>query len=310
VNSINHADLLVKPGRVVNLAEFDPRSTGDFKTKHHAKAKLHADIKRLSALQEVFYASGQYALLILLQGTDTAGKDGAIKHVMTGVNPQGVDVHPFKVPSTIQLAHDYLWRTTKALPQRGRIGIFNRSYYEELTVVRVHPSVLENERLPPGSVTSTALWNDRYEDINAFERHMTRNGTVILKFFLHLSKDEQRKRLLERVDTPDKNWKLSVSDVRERKFWEKYQHAYEEELTHTSTESAPWYIIPADHKWFARVAIASIIVANLEALNLTYPAVSDEQRAHLTAVREQLQGQHDHNGNGKPRADDRVECVP
>jgi PPK2 family polyphosphate:nucleotide phosphotransferase len=308
VSSINHADLLVKPGRTVALADFDPRSTGDFKTKHHATAKLHADIKQLSALQEVFYACGQYALLIVLQGTDTAGKDGAIKHVMTGINPQGVDVHAFKVPSTIQLAHDYLWRTTKALPQRGRIGIFNRSYYEELTVVRVHPSVLENERLPPGSVTSTPLWKDRYEDINAFERHMSRNGTVILKFFLHLSKDEQRKRLLERVDTPDKNWKLSASDVREREFWDSYQKAYEEELTHTSTESAPWYIIPADHKWFARLAIASIIVAKLEALNLAFPAVSDEQRAHLSAVREQLQGRHDHNG--KPHVDDRVECVP
>jgi PPK2 family polyphosphate:nucleotide phosphotransferase len=289
VNSINHADLLVKPGRIVDLADFDPRSTSDFKRKHEAAAKLHADIKQLSALQEVFYASGQYALLIVLQGTDTAGKDGAIKHVMTGVNPQGVDVHPFKVPSTIQLAHDYLWRTTKALPQQGRIGIFNRSYYEELTVVRVHPSVLENERLPPGTTTSTTFWKDRYEDINAFERHMSRNGTVILKFFLHLSKAEQRKRLLKRIDTPDKNWKLSASDVREREFWDKYQRAYEEELTHTSTESAPWYIIPADHKWFARLAIASIIVAKLEALNLTYPAVSDEQRAHLSAVREQLE---------------------
>jgi PPK2 family polyphosphate:nucleotide phosphotransferase len=308
MNSINHADLLVTPGRIVDLADFDPRSTGDFKTKHHATAKLHADIQKLSALQEVFYASGEYALLIVLQGTDTAGKDGAIKHVMTGVNPQGVDVHPFKVPSTIQLAHDYLWRTTKALPQRGRIGIFNRSYYEELTVVRVHPSVLENERLPPGSVTSTALWKDRYEDINAFERHMSRNGTVILKFFLHLSKEEQRKRLLERVDTPDKNWKLSASDVREREFWDSYQKAYEEELTHTSTELAPWHIIPADHKWFTRVAIASIIVAKLEALDLTYPVVSDEQRAHLSAVREQLHAKSGHNG--KPHVDDRVECAP
>jgi len=294
VTSINHADLLVKPGRIVDLKDFDPRSTGDFKTKHHATAKLHADIKQLSALQEVFYASGQYALLIVLQGTDTAGKDGAIKHVMTGVNPQGVDVHPFKVPSTIELAHDYLWRTTKALPQRGRIGIFNRSYYEELTVVRVHPSVLEDERLPPGS--ATALWKDRYEDINAFERHMTRNGTVILKFFLHLSKEEQRKRLLKRIDTPAKNWKLSASDIREREFWDGYHHAYEEELTHTSTDSAPWYIIPADRKWFARLAIASIVVAKLEALNLTYPVVSDEQRAHLVAVREQLRAQSDHNG--------------
>jgi PPK2 family polyphosphate:nucleotide phosphotransferase len=290
VKSISHVDLMVKPNHKVDLADRAPGSTHDFKTKDDARAKLRADIKRLSALQEIFYASGQYALLIVLQGTDTAGKDGVIKHVMTGVNPQGVDVHSFKVPSTIQLAHDYLWRTTKVLPQRGRVGIFNRSYYEELTVVRVHASVLGHERLPPGSIGSATLWKDRYEDINAFERHMSRNGTLILKFFLNLSKDEQRKRLLKRIDRPNKNWKLSASDVRERAFWDSYQHAYEESLTHTSTEWAPWYVIPADHKWFARVAIASVIVAELEALNLTYPEATAEQRAHFSAIREQLEG--------------------
>lgn len=302
MSSIHHADLLVKPGSSVDLADFDPRATGGLKNKDDATDKLHADIKKLSALQEIFYASGQYALLIVIQGTDTAGKDGAIKHVMTGVNPQGVDVHAFKVPSTLQLAHDYLWRTTNALPERGRIGIFNRSYYEELTVVRVHPSVLDAERLPPDSVASTALWKDRYEDINAFERHMTRNGTVILKFFLHLSKEEQRKRLLARVDTPDKNWKLSSGDMRERRFWDDYQHAYQEELSHTSTEFAPWHIIPADHKWFARAAIASIIVEKLESLKLTYPEIGDEQREHLSAMRAELEGQKGEDGKSQAAA--------
>jgi PPK2 family polyphosphate:nucleotide phosphotransferase len=234
----------------------------------------------------MLYAKSEYALLIVLQGMDAAGKDGAIKHVMTGVNPQGVDVSSFKMPSATELAHDYLWRCVKVLPERGRIGIFNRSYYEELTVVRVHEAVLEHEQLPPQSALH--LWKDRYEDIAAFERHLSRNGTRVVKFFLHLSKDEQKKRLLERIDTPDKNWKLSASDVHERKFWDDYQNVYEELLTHTSTASAPWYVIPADNKWFSRVAIGSIIVAELEALHLTYPEVSDEQRAHLAEIGKDL----------------------
>lgn len=289
MKSIDHGALLVKPGCSVDLADFDSGSTHGFKHKRDASEKLGADIARLAELQEIFYASRRHALLIMLQGTDSAGKDGAIKHVMTGVNPQGVDVHGFKVPSTTELAHDYLWRTTKVLPERGRIGIFNRSYYAELVVVRIHPSVLEREHLPPGSDTDPALWKDRYEDINAFERHMSRNGTLILKFFLHLSKDEQRKRLLKRVDTPDKQWKLSVGDIHERKFWDNYQRAYAESLSNTSTPWAPWYVIPADHKWFARVAIASILVAKLEALNLQYPPVSDEQQANLAGIRKELE---------------------
>ncbi|MGA7748428.1 MAG: polyphosphate kinase 2 family protein [Candidatus Aquilonibacter sp.] len=289
MKSIDHSGLLVKPGCIVNLANFDPGATYGFKHKDDASEKLCADIKRLSELQEVFYASGQRALLIILQGTDSAGKDGAIKHVMTGVNPQGVEVHGFKVPSTTELSHDYLWRTTKVLPERGRIGIFNRSYYAEVVVVRIHQAVLENERLPPGSDANPALWKERYEDISAFERHMSRNGTRILKFFLHLSKDEQRKRLLKRVETPDKQWKLSSGDIHERKFWDRYQRAYAESLSHTSTEWAPWYVVPADHKWFARVAIASVIVAELEALNLSYPAVTAEQRANLAEIRKELE---------------------
>lgn len=285
---LDHSELQVKPGLDVGLAEFDAGSTGIFHKRHHAKAKLRSDIKRLAELQSIFYASEQYALLIVLQGMDAAGKDGAIKHVMTGVNPQGVDVSSFKVPSTLELEHDYLWRTTKALPPRGRIGIFNRSYYEELVVTRVHASVLDREDLPPGSASATDLWKERFEDINAFERHMSRNGTLIVKLFLHLSQSEQRKRLLARIDTPDKNWKLSAGDVHERTFWNNYQRAYDEMLEHTSTEWAPWYIVPADHKWFTRVAVAGIVVAKLESLHLAYPEVSDEQRAHLAALGEQL----------------------
>lgn len=296
----DHDELLVKPGCDVGLANFDSGSTGTFHTQDHAQARLQKDIKRLAELQEVFYASGKYALLIVLTGMDAAGKDGAIKHVMTGVNPQGVDVNSFKEPSAVELEHDYLWREAKVLPPRGRIGIFNRSYYEELLVARVHSSVLEHEDLPPGSIASPDLWKDRYEDINAFERHLSRNGTVILKFFLHLSNDEQRKRLLKRIDTPDKNWKLSASDVHERKFWNNYQRAYEELLEHTSTTWAPWYVVPADHKWFARVAVASIIVTKLEELGLTYPQVSDEQRAHLAALGEQLANKEDQGQNQEP----------
>jgi PPK2 family polyphosphate:nucleotide phosphotransferase len=289
MKSLARDDLLVKPGSKVDLAGVDPRSTLGFKKKADAREKLSADIERLSILQEIFYASGQYALLIILQGTDTAGKDGAIKHVMAGVNPQGLDVHSFKVPSATELAHDYLWRATKVLPERGRIAIFNRSYYEELLVVRVHPSVLKNERLPAESDANPGLWNDRYEDINAFERHLSRNGTLVLKFFLNLSKDEQRKRLLKRFDTPDKRWKLSAADIHERAYWEDYQHAYADVLTYTSTPWAPWYIIPADRKWFSRVAIADIIVAELESLNLVYPTISDELRSRLSAIRKELE---------------------
>jgi PPK2 family polyphosphate:nucleotide phosphotransferase len=282
----DYTELLVKPGERIDLTNFDPDSTGSFKKKRQASLQLSSDVERLSALQEMLYAKGEYALLIILQGMDAAGKDGIIKHVMTGVNPQGVDVTGFKTPSATELAHDYLWRCSKALPERGRIGIFNRSYYEELAVVRVHEVTLENEHLPPESAVN--LWTGRYEDIAAFERHLSRNGTRVVKFFLHLSKEEQRKRLLERLETPDKNWKLSAADVHERKFWDDYQHVYQELLTNTSTVTAPWYVIPADHKWYSRAAIAGIVVAELEALHLTYPQVSDEQRAHLAEIGKEL----------------------
>jgi PPK2 family polyphosphate:nucleotide phosphotransferase len=286
---LNHSDLLVEPGRIVSLADFDPASTGDFTNKHHAREKLRGDIARLAGLQDIFFAQEHYALLIIFQGMDGAGKDGAIKHVMTGVNPQGIDINSFKVPSAVDLSHDYLWRSNQKLPPRGKIGIFNRSYYEELAVVRVHPAVLEREELPPEVTAASTIWNERYEDIRAFERHLTRNGTRVLKFFLHLSNEEQRQRLLERVDTPAKNWKLSAADVHERTFWDSYQHAYEELLTHTSVETSPWYIIPADHKWFSRVAVASIVVAELDSLGLQYPHVSDQQRETLAAIGKQLE---------------------
>jgi PPK2 family polyphosphate:nucleotide phosphotransferase len=301
---LDHRELQVEPGQNVALADIDAGSTGVFDHHRRAKKKLHRDIKRLAELQSIFYASGQYALLIVLQGMDTAGKDSAIKHVMTGVNPQGVDVTSFKAPSTLELEHDYLWRTTKALPPRGRIGIFNRSYYEELLVARVHGSVLDRENLPPGSASDPDLWKDRFEDINGFERHLSRNGTVVVKLFLHLSQDEQRKRLLARIDTPDKNWKFSAADVHERTFWNSYQCAYEQMLEHTSTAWAPWYIVPADHKWFTRVAVAGILVAKLESLGLAYPQVSDERRAHLAALGKQLtlEGDDDKQGEQERRS--------
>jgi PPK2 family polyphosphate:nucleotide phosphotransferase len=289
--TIDHAHMLVKPGQDADLAAFDPAFTAGFDDKRDAREKLRADVKRLAALQDVFYADRRYALLLVFQGMDAAGKDGAIRHVMSAVSPQGVDVYAFKQPSEEELAHDYLWRCAKVLPERGRIAIFNRSYYEELAVVRVHKALLEAERLP-AEPTGAHLWRERYQDIVAFERHLTRNGTVIVKFFLHLSKDEQRKRLLERIDTSEKNWKISPADLHERAFWDGYRHAYEELLTHTSTEFAPWYVVPADHKWFTRTAVADVVIAHLKALDLHYPSISDELRAKLAGERAQLTKGH------------------
>jgi PPK2 family polyphosphate:nucleotide phosphotransferase len=285
--TIDHADLVAKPGSEIHLRDFDPAFTADFKNKDDAQQKLSADLARLSDLQDVFYAAKRFALLLIVQGMDAAGKDGSIRHVMSGVSPQGVDVHSFKEPSPLELAHDYLWRCATVLPERGRIGIFNRSYYEELAVVRVHAAVLEREQLPP-QPAGTDVWTERYEDINAFERHLMRNGTIVVKFFLHLSAEEQRKRLLDRIDSPQKNWKFSPADVHERAFWDDYMHAYEQLLTHTSTEHAPWYIIPADRKWFSRTAVADVVVKRLEALGLTYPELTDDDRAQLVRDREQL----------------------
>jgi len=286
-DTIDHTDLLTPPTGDVNLRDFDPAFTSGIASKHDAERKLSADIERLATLQNVFYADRRHALLVIFQGMDTAGKDGAIRHVMSGVSPQGIDVYPFAAPSAMELSHDYLWRCAKVLPERGRIAIFNRSYYEELVVVRVNEAALAREELPP-KPTGAKLWQERYEDIVAFERHLIRNGTLVVKFFLHVSKDEQRKRLLERIDLPEKNWKLSAADLHDRLSWDAYQRAYELLLANTSTESSPWYVIPADHKWFTRAAVADVLVARLEGLGLAYPTLSDDGRRQLVDERKAL----------------------
>jgi PPK2 family polyphosphate:nucleotide phosphotransferase len=249
---------------------------------------LEANRKRLNDAQERLYAQDRWSLLLIFQGMDAAGKDSAIKSVFDGVNPQGCEVTSFKQPTSHELDHDFMWRSTIALPQRGRIGIFNRSYYEECLVVRVHPQVLAQQKLPPRLVTRN-IWRERFEDISAFERYLTRNGTVILKFFLNVSKEKQRERFLDRLDVPSKNWKFSMADVSERALWGKYQAAYQEVIRHTSTKAAPWYVVPADHKWFARVVIGSAIVSALESLDLTYPKVDAAALEEFGKVRKALE---------------------
>lgn len=276
--------LLVRPGHAFHLADVDPRDTGSFEKKSDTHERLKADITRLAELQDVFAAAGSRALLIVLQGMDSSGKDGAIKHVMSGVNPQGVDVHSFKQPSPEEERHDYLWRCQRVLPERGRIVIFNRSYYEEVVVVRVHRELLAAEAATP----EKTVWAERFDDINAFERHLVRSGTIVLKFFLHLSKNEQRKRLLERLDDPEKNWKFAPSDIKERAYWDGYQTAYEKAIAATSTAWAPWHVIPADRKWYARAAIAATIVRKLEELDLHYPHIEGEAAKLLAQIRTQL----------------------
>src|ERR1700676_4978795 len=255
--------------------------------KDKAEKILEANRKRLNDFQEKLYAQDRWSLLLIFQGMDAAGKDSAIKSVFDGVNPQGCEVHAFKQPSTLELDHDFMWRSAMALPQRGRIGIFNRSYYEECLVVRVHPEILAKEKIPPKLVTKN-IWGERFEDISAFERYLARNGTVILKFFLNISKEEQRKRFLARLDEPSKNWKFSMADIAERALWGKYQAAYQEMVRHTSTALAPWYVVPADHKWFARVVIGSAIVSTLETLNLRFPRADKESLQEFKQVREAL----------------------
>ncbi len=252
------------------------------------KEVLEKDQKELFAAQELLAASHKYGILIVLQGMDTAGKDGTIRHVMSGVNPQGCDVHSFKVPDVEDHLHDFLWRYERALPERGMIGIFNRSYYEDVLVVHVHPERMEElpETIGPDA---EGFWDDRYKDINAFEKHLVRNGTIVLKFFLHISKDEQKLRLLDRLDHKEKYWKFSVSDIAEREYWNEYLVAYEEMLTATSTKYAPWFIVPADHKWMARTIVAEAITSAIEGLNLSYPKYSDEQIRHLMDAKETLE---------------------
>jgi len=278
----------VTDGDKFKLKDFDPNDTAnvDF-DKKDGKEILEVGVKKLAKLQERLYAEGKWAILMVLQGIDTAGKDGVIKHVLSGVNPQGCSVHSFKQPSHIELAHDFLWRCTVALPIRGRIGIFNRSYYEETIVVRVHPELLEKQNIPPKLVTDD-IWKERYQDINDWERHLVRSGTVPLKFFLNISKEEQLKRLLARVDDPDKTWKFSPYDVAERKLWDKYQEAYEDTIRNTATKHAPWYVVPCDKKWFARLVVAGALADQMEALDLQFPTVSEEDKKAIEKAHAEL----------------------
>jgi PPK2 family polyphosphate:nucleotide phosphotransferase len=277
----------VPPGHKVRLKDHDTAFTGEFDSKEAAQKRLAKGVEKLRELQEKLYAQDRWALLLVFQAMDAAGKDSTIEHVMSGVNPQGCEVFSFKGPSAEELDHDFLWRTHVRTPERGRIGVFNRSYYEEVLIVRVHPELLQTQRLPEALV-SDAIWEERFEDINAFERYLSRNGTVVRKFFLHVSREEQEKRFLDRLDEPEKNWKFSVSDVKERQYWGDYMRAYEQVLSHTSTKIAPWFVIPADHKWFARLVVADVVVETLEAMDLAYPAVTAEKRTELEAARKLL----------------------
>jgi PPK2 family polyphosphate:nucleotide phosphotransferase len=287
---MNHDHLIVPPDSKIALHDYDPDDTRPFKEKDDALEKLRDDIERLADLQDVLYAQNTYALLLVFQAMDAAGKDGTIKHVMSGVNPQGCQVYSFKAPSYEELDHDYLWRCTKALPERGRIGIFNRSYYEEVLVAKVHPDILSRQQLPEADMNED-IWKNRYREINHFEEYLVRNGIVVLKFFLNVSKKEQKRRFMERLDNPDKNWKFSLGDAKERAHWDRYMDAYEAMLNHTSTRHAPWHVIPADHKWYTRAAVADIIVKKLESLRLAYPVVTDEHRRELKAAREMLENE-------------------
>ena len=263
------------------LSDYDPDdSEGLTKDKSEAKAMLAEGVQQLVGLQEKLYADDRWSVLIILQAMDAAGKDSVVEHVMSGLNPQGVQVHSFKQPSAEELDHDFLWRAARNLPERGRIGIFNRSYYEEVLVVRVHPELLERQKLPK-SLNGKDLWQQRFDDICAFERHLTHNGTRILKFFLHVSKEEQRKRFLDRIDEPAKRWKFSMADVAERKFWDKYQDAYEDMIRHTSQPEAPWFVVPADHKWFTRMVVAGALVQELQALGVDFPKVEGKALKEL-----------------------------
>jgi PPK2 family polyphosphate:nucleotide phosphotransferase len=277
----------IENGKHFRLKDVDSGDTGKWKSEDEAKEQVQKDIARMTDLQAKLYAQDNWSLLLIFQALDAAGKDGTIKHVMSGVNPEGCDVHSFKTPSDTELQHDFLWRTTRHLPERGHIGIFNRSYYEEVLVVRVHSDVLKNEKLPPSLITKK-IWEERFEDIRCFERHMTRNGTVIRKFFLHLSKKEQKKRFLARLDEPEKNWKFSAADIHERECWDDYQIAYEEMIRNTATKHAPWYVVPADNKWFTHLVVAAAIVETLEEMNLSYPKVHSAQRKEIERAKKEL----------------------
>jgi PPK2 family polyphosphate:nucleotide phosphotransferase len=280
----------VDPGKKFRLKDRSCDDTAGFKDKKEAKQRLSEGIERLRDQQERLYADDRYAVLLIFQAMDAAGKDSTIEHVMSGVNPQGCQVFSFKQPSAEELDHDFLWRSSRCLPERGRIGVFNRSYYEEVLVVRVHPSILAAQKLP-AELVDDDIWKRRFKDINAFERYLSHNGTVILKFFLHVSREEQRRRFLDRLDEPEKNWKFALGDAKEREHWDDYMAAYEDALESTSSDHAPWFVIPADHKWFMRMAVADIIADTIEELKLQYPVVDEMKRKELDAARQTLEGE-------------------
>jgi PPK2 family polyphosphate:nucleotide phosphotransferase len=287
---MNHDHFLIPSGKKISIKDYDPKFTGRFKDKEEAKEKLAKDIGDLVKLQDVLFAHDVYGILLIFQAMDAAGKDGTIKHVMSGVNPQGCQVYSFKAPSTEELDHDYLWRCMKALPEKGKIGIFNRSYYEEVLVVRVHNELLQKQKLPPNGKRDN-LWEQRFDEINQFEKYLVKNGIVVIKFFLNVSKEEQKKRFLKRINLPEKNWKFSLADAKERAHWKEYMSVYEDLFNNTSTKYAPWYIIPADNKWYTHAVVADIIVKKLKELNLVYPNVSEAHKQELLKVKEILENE-------------------
>lgn len=280
---MNIEKFLVPENKKLQLSDHKTDFTGDYTDKKQAEKDLEKNVEKLSELQDVLYADNHHALLIILQAMDAAGKDGAIKHVMSGLNPQGVHVSSFKQPSPEELDHDYLWRTMKQLPERGRIGIFNRSYYEDVLIVRVHPEILNFTQLPETIKKDKNIWKERFKQIRNFENYLSENAIHVMKFFLHVSKDEQKERFLARINTPEKNWKFSSADAKERAFWNEYMNAYSDAIENTSTKDAPWYIVPADNKWFTRLAISEIIIKKMKSLDLQYPTVSEE---HLKSLQE------------------------
>jgi PPK2 family polyphosphate:nucleotide phosphotransferase len=292
---VNHNDFLVPPGKKIRLKDYDPDYTGGFVDKAAARDALLQDVTELAKWQDVFWASKQYAMVIILQALDAAGKDSTIEHVMSGVNPQGVNVHSFKAPTDEERLHHFLWRPTRFLPPAGMISIFNRSYYEEVLVVRVHPEFLNGQRLATGALAKGLdhIWQTRYDDINAYEKTLVRENTPILKFFLNVSRKKQRVRFLDRLNNPTKNWKFSARDLKERGHWDEYQRAYEDMLNATSTEAAPWYVIPADKKWFTRACVADIITSRLRDLKLEFPKVPKEEAAALAEAKRQLEAEKD-----------------
>jgi PPK2 family polyphosphate:nucleotide phosphotransferase len=287
---VKSTDFRVEEGQKIHLDKWPTSVEPVYESKKQYQKILSDHVAQLSSLQQLLYASNRYAVLLIFQAMDAAGKDGAIRHVMSGVNPQGCQVFSYRHPSAAELQHDFLWRTTRDLPERGRIGIFNRSYYEEVLIVRVHPEILHSEGIGGGSLDEKTVWESRFRSIVDLEQHLHRNGTRIVKFYLHLSKDEQRQRFLQRIDEPNKNWKFSLADVEERKFWRRYMSAYEECLSATSTRDAPWYVVPADDKENARLIVSQIILDTLNGLEMTYPELSAERQQELQSIRERLIG--------------------